>query len=92
MSANHSSSNLIFRDRPLSKIDAVSPAYPALHTACQESSDRLDALLRASLVLCMLIALLICGWHVSAWQNAGANAAQPAVAAGAFCVDGTRTF
>lgn len=92
MNANNPSSNLIFRDQPLPKTDAVSTAYPSLRAACQEPSDRLDALLRASLVLCMLIALLICGWHVNAWQKAGANVAQPTVAAGAFCVDGKHAF
>ena len=92
MNTSHSRSNLIFRDQPLADLDTASTNHSSLHAACREPSDRLEVALRFFLVLCMLTALLICGWHVSVWQNTNAAAGQPAVAAGAFCVNGQHVF
>ncbi len=92
MNTNDSPSNLIFRDQLLPDHPIASTGHASLHLACHESSDRLEVVLRFFLVLCMLTALLICGWHVNTWQNINAVAAQPAVAAGAFCVSSQHTF
>ncbi len=92
MNTNYSQSNLIFRDQPLFTVHAPSTRRSSLRAACRESSDRLEVVLRFFLVLCMLTALLICGWHVSAWQNSTATAGQPTVAAGVFGVSGQHVF
>ncbi len=93
MNTNNAQTNPIFRDQPLTTLQAASPRHASLYAACQEPSDALETLLRFCLVLCMLVALLIGGWHVSASENTDAAVPEhTAVAAGAFSVNGQHVF
>ena len=92
MNTNFSESNLIFLDQHLSKNNDASARRSSLREACREQSDAMEVWLRVFLVLCMLTALLIGGWHASTLQRADINTPQPVLAAQGFSVNGQHTF
>ena len=93
MNANYSNADLIFRDQPLANFNPTFARRSSLNEACREPSDVLDASLRAVLILCMVVALLVGGWHVStSHTNTIDTPAQSMVAAQGFSVNGQHTF
>ena len=87
MNAKHAESNRVFRDLPVAGFSTAPARRSSLHDDCREQPDLIDALLRAFLVLCMIVTLVICAWHIGDWQNTRYTARQPSLAVKSCPVD-----